>query len=49
MIYEPAGYPVCFTDYHDFEGEGYKKTASSSFREGDSLLQALVVLENQRW
>lgn len=25
MIYEPAGYPVCFTDYHDFEGEGHKK------------------------
>ena len=25
QIYEPAGYPVCFTDYHDFEGEGYKK------------------------
>ena len=24
-IYEPAGYPVCFTDYHDFEGEGHKK------------------------
>lgn len=25
MIYEPAGYSVCFTDYHDFEGEGQKK------------------------
>ena len=25
MIYEPAGYSVCFTDYHDFEGEGHKK------------------------
>ena len=24
MIYEPAGYSVCFTDYHDFEGEGQK-------------------------
>lgn len=24
-VYGPAGYPICFTDYHDLQGEGYQK------------------------